>query len=281
MPQDESIERLRRGLLRLGDEVSRLRTQMERLQQRTDQLFALRQAEPETAPRLEQLETVLDFDRVAAHVQTAVAQAPLTLDPVPHISVQDVFPAAVYRALVDAIPPVVFFEGDDDRALELRVPPRTGPVPSIVTWAFASEVALRALSPALVARFESPLAAFARTRFPSLPPFQEWGVDIALSQGRIVRRRPGAAEGPPPDRPWEFLTCVVALARPHDPFPSNTALVFLGPPQTFSSLPIPESAPSQTEWYTYEFGIGPTREGRRALTAKMSQHDAAIWSTGA
>lgn len=292
MPRHEPIERLHRDLGRLGEEVSRLRAQMQRVQQRTDQLFALKGAEPQAAQRLEQLEAVLDFETVAAHLQTAVARGSLTLDPIPHMSVQDLLPGPVYRAVLDALPPPVFFEGADDRMQDLRVPPRTGSLPSVVAWAFITEVVLRALGPSLLVRFESPLAAFARTTFPSLPPFSQWSVAIALSQARIVRRQPGAPETSPPDRPWDLLTCVVALGRPHEsedygalldtkalPFRGNTAVVFLGPAQAYRYLAIPSSAPPEIERYTYEFGIGPTRDARRALIAKMSQHDAATWST--
>jgi len=280
-PRHEPIERLHRDLGRLGEEVSRLRVQMQRVQQRTDQVLALRQSAPDAARRLAQLESVLDAEGVAAHLRDAIARAPLQPVPVPHLSVGNVLPAAVYDSLVDAIPPAVFFEGGDNEAQELRVPQRAGRLPEIVTWTFVTDVVLRALSPALVARFKDPLAAFARATFPSLPPFEEWKVDITLSQGRIVRRRPSGACPPSPDRPWDFLTGMVPLGRAEDSeeYGSNTLVVFLGPARAHRYLAVPSSAPPETERYTYEFGIGPARDARRALTAKMNRDDAAIWSS--
>ncbi len=101
---------------------------------------------------------------------------------------------------------------------------------------------------------------------------------------------PGLVAGkspPQPERPWDLLTCVLTLARPHDseefgsqlgtravPFLPNSALVFLGASHGY--VPIPESAPVDTERYTYEFGIGPTKEGRRTLAAMMNQDDGPI-----
>ncbi len=281
MPMHEQVERLHRDLGRLGNEISRLRIQMQRLRQRTDQLAALRETEPVDTRRLAQLESVLDVSAVSEHLQAVVARAPLVVDPVAHLTLDALFPTTVYAVLVEMIPPAAFFEGAADQTQELRVPQQAGPLPAIVAWTFVTELVLRALGPALVARFESVLAGFARATFPSLPPFHEWGVGIALTQGRLVRHPPGAAAVQPVERPWDFLTGVLGLGQPHESGDDgvNTAVVCLGPAQAHQVLSKGPSERPQTEWYTYEFGIGPTRDARRTLTAKMSQHDAAIWST--
>lgn len=251
---------------------------LRQLQRRTEQLSTLHQAEQAAAIGIDKLERVLDFDRVASHVRTRVARAELAETPLPHLCIADVLPDDVYGALVAAIPAAVFFDGGVDHGAALRIPPRLAPSCSIVTWGFITEIVLQVLSPALVRRFQDPLAAFAKTRFPDLPPFGEWNVEITLSEGRIVRRLPGYAGAAGPHREWDFLTTVLCLARQDDderfgsrvgglsfPCLANSALTFLGSGDAHEYAPIPPTAPAGTERHTYEFGTGPTREGRRAL----------------
>ena len=284
---DTSLDGVRRELGALREELSGLTAHLRTLQRQADQLAALHAEEPDAAAKVERLERVLTFEKVAAHFRDAVAQAPLIQDPVPHLWVSQLLPPDVYQAVIDAIPARAFFDDRAADANELRVPPRVAPTHSIVTWAFLTDVVLRALSSALVARFHEPLAAFTSARFPTLPPFGEWDVEVTLSQGRIVLRGPGYVGAPLPDRPWDFLTTVVCLARPNDdeafgsrlhgdvfPFRANSALTFLGPAQAHEYLSIPHGEARATDRYTYEFGVGPTREGRRTLTAMMKNDPA-------
>jgi hypothetical protein len=193
-----------------------------------------------------------------------VARAPLVLDPGPHLVAADLLPQAVYEALVAAIPPPVFFEARAPHPPEVRVPPRLAPTAAIVAWTFAAEVVRAALAPALLTRLEEPVAAYARTRFPSLPPPAEWGVEITLTEGRIVRRATGQpiAER---EESWDLLTGVMPLVRPADSRGAHSLLAFPGP------VSIPDSSPHEPERLTYEFSIGPTRSARRALTKLMGK----------
>lgn len=280
-PAERAVGELRRDCAHIRTELSRFASQVQKLQRRTDRLSALRAEEPGAVAWLDRFERTLDAEAVDAHLRTVVAKAVLVQDPIPHLQVPDLLPIEVYRALVDAIPARVFFEGGVEQGLELRIPPRVAPVHGVVAWAFLTEVVLRSLSPLLVARFEEPLAASARTRFPDLPPFREWGVEVTLSRGRIVGRGPGYVGPGAPDRPWDLLTTVLDLARPHDneeagselqsmrmPFRANTSLTFLGHMASHAYSPIPEGA-AATERYSYEFGIGPDKEGQRRLAAMI------------
>ena len=49
-------------------------------------------------------------DPVAAHMFAALESTPLAAEPFPHLYVEQIFPGAVYRAMVDALPPSEFYE---------------------------------------------------------------------------------------------------------------------------------------------------------------------------
>lgn len=277
--QDRPLDPLEGQVAAVRAELSKLASRIGLLRQRTEQLSTLRDEERHTAARMAGLERALDFDRVAGHVRGAVAQAALVAEPVPHLVVSSLLPQDVYQALIETMPPLVFFDGRAERGQELRVPPRLAPTASIVAWTFLNEIVLQVLSELLVARLAEPLAAHARERFPSLP-FGELGVDMTLSGARLVRRTPGYTGGGSADRPWDLLTAILHLARHQDteeygsrlrakvvPFRANALLVCVGPPDAHAYASIPPGAPADTERYAYEFGIGPSKDARRTLTA--------------
>lgn len=281
--QDHTVDPFSHDVAALEVELSKLVSRIHLLRQRTEQLSTLRDEEGHAAARIAVLERVLDFERVAAHVRSAVARTELVEEPVPHLVASTLLPPDVFQAVLEAIPARVFFEGDAVQGQEMRVPPRLAPTCAIVTWMFLNDIVLRTLSDIVVARFVEPLTAHTRERFPSLPPFRDWGVEITLSQARIVRRTPGYAGGASTVRPWDLLNGIVSLARERDteehgsrldgmvfPFRANSALIHLGPAEAHAYASIPPDAPSDLERYTYEFGIGPTRDARRTLTAVMA-----------
>ena len=295
---DGSLDALQRELDAVGSVFTKLTSDIDKLRRRVDQLSALRTAEPAEGVQLQALERVLDIDRVAQHVRAACAAAELSAGPVPHLVISDVFPGDVYAAIVEAIPEPAFFEAVTDNAYQLRVPPRLAPFQALVTWEFVTAVVLRAFSPALLARLHEPLAAFARTQFPALPSLEDWNVEVTLSQGHIVKRCPGYASAHSEDRPWDLLTTIVDLGASQEdgldgsvlgwrppsraelpagsgtvkniPFRPNGALAFVGPASVHQYASIPRGAPQHAVRYAYEFGVGPTREGRRILNAMMN-----------
>ena len=288
---------MQRELDAVGGVFTKLTREIDKLRRRVDQLSALRTAEPDEGAQLHALERVLDTDRVAQHVGAACATAELSAAPVPHLVISDVFPGDVYAAIVEAIPEPAFFESVTDSAYELRVPPRLAPFQALVTWEFVTAVVLRAFSPALIARLHEPLAAFARTQFPALPALEDWNVEVTLSQGRIVKRCPGYAGADSEDRPWDLLTTIVDVGASQEdglygsvlgwrsppkgglpadsgtvkniPFRPNGALAFVGPASVHQYASIPRGAPKEAVRYAYQFGVGPTREGRRILNAMI------------
>lgn len=268
---------------RPADPLSIFASSIGTLRRRMEQLAAVREDESQLAARVARLERVLDMSRVAAHVRSAVAGASLVVEPVPHLVAPDLLPADVYQAVIEAIPAPVFFDGRVARGQELRVPPRLAPVTVIVTWTFVNEIG-RMMSDLLVARLAEPLAVYTQGRFPSLLPPGERGVEMTLSEARIVRHVPGYQGGSSADRPWDVARGVLCLRRPKDmeefgsrlhgesiPLRANSLLACVGAADTFGYAPIPPDAPADTERYTYEFGIGPTKDARRTLTARMQK----------
>ena len=282
---DGSLDALQRELDAAVAVVTKLTSDLDKLRRRVDQLSALRAAEPAEGAQLHALERVLDIDRVGEHVRAACAAAELSASPVPHLVIANLFPGDVYAAMVESIPGPAFFGALTDNAYELRVPPRLAPFQALMTWEFVTAVVKRAFSPALIARLHEPLAAYAGRRFPALPSFEDWNVEVTISQGHIVKRCPGYAAAYTADRPWDLLTTVVDLGASQDeglygsvlgagtvkqiPFRSNGALAFVGPASVHQYAAIPHGALKPAVRYAYEFGVGPTREGRRILNAMV------------
>ena len=127
------------------------------------------------------------------------------------------------------------------------------------------------MSDELVAPLAAPLAVYTRAQFPSLPPFEDWGVDITLSEARLVRRRPGCSAGKRVDRSWDLITGVLDLSRTQVPFRPNVLTAYVGAAADDACASLLSEASTDQGWYTYEFGIGPTRQARRTLTAAIGK----------
>ena len=276
----DAVRALRGEVRTARKSLARLTAALQAFEHRAEQLRTLQAIEQNAAARIAQLERLLDLDAVAAHVRAAVGRAELRRDPVPHVLVAELLPHDVYAAVVDAMPAAPFFDEDAGHGTALRVPPRLAPTHTIITTSFLNEVVKSALSAALLDRFNDSLIAFTQEHFPALPPFSSWDVEVTISQARIVRRSPGSSGDDPRsgDRRWDLLTGIVNVARRGDgedggsrlastivPFRGNTALVFNAPADVHAYEPILPGEPPGTARYTYEFGIGPTRDGRRRL----------------
>jgi hypothetical protein len=236
-----------------------------------------------------------DGDRVSSHVERAVGAAAMDDDPMPHIVVHDLMPAATYRALIDGIPPAVCFSQKDRRKQDFKLS-QADVIPEWTQTAlgFMEERLIpEMLVPALVHRFESHIrATYALTYGP------EVGARLAAlphvaSAGRLMLRRPGYHLNPHLDPRRVVVTCLVYLARSGDseqfgttffrisgtpvidqrstfypeekglvctfvkaaPFRANSAVAFLNA-RGAHGADIPKSAPARTERYAYQFYVG-------------------------
>ena len=64
---------------------------------------------------------MFDADRVVAHVERAIASARIESDPSVHIVVNDLTPVDTYQAILDGIPPPIFFSQRDNTKQNLKL----------------------------------------------------------------------------------------------------------------------------------------------------------------
>lgn len=262
-----------------------------------------------------QLDTLLDEPRIVAHVQQAIAVAPLQTDPYPHIVVEDLFPADFYKLLRQAIPPPAFFGDHDLIKQNLRTPIEFGPALSIRVLNFLEEaLARRAIRPAVIQKFHEPLQRHYDAIFG--PEFRDRANQLpqSVSGGRVMLRRPGYHLSAHRDPKRSMLTCLLYFASGKDsedygtniyrvlddreanytqtyypeqngsrcelvkrvPFRPNTMLVFLNSTGAHGAL-IPEDAPAKLERYSYQFYIGPSPEGLGELIKDLPPERQAMW----
>ena len=264
-----AIEALADQLRTMRADVAALATELRVVQLRTDQLAALQVDDSDAADRIDQLEGVLDAEGVIRHVTAAVARSTFAHEPFPHLVVSEVLPDPVYRAMVDAIPPAVFFDAERQHRYEIPVPPVLAPIDAIVTWTFVVDVVRKTLAPAILARFEEPLT---RT--------------LAASRGHLALRRPGEAIPRDGRRTAPVLTTVVPLAgegvddvqlvleRAQDAsqsraiaLPRNSALAFLS---ALGRAALPAAESEAPGLHTYEFSFSNRHDA--ATAHRSSDH---------
>lgn len=310
----ESARTLRRELRGIQETLTGLAAQAEAVQVRTEQLLTLHRENGHGRARMDRLERLLDAERAGAHVREAVARGELFDDPFPHLVVSDLLPPDVYDAMIEAIPPRVFFEDRPINKQQLPVPPVLAPEYSIATWEFLTDsVVRRVLGPALVARFQRPLDRYLATLCPSVGSLLDTGIALTVSDGRILLRRPGYVIPPHRDPQWGFLTTMIYLARAGDredygtqlyrldverdspgnspfyvapaacqlvktvPFRPNSALTLLNSTGAHGAS-IPDDAPAETERYIYQFRVGAGKDAKRLLLSRMDEETRRKWS---
>ena len=191
------IEALRQELQSLRDEAGRLAAELARAQRQSAQAQALAAEEPHEAIRMEHLERVLDLSAVTRHVREAIARAPRVEGSGQPVVIDDLLPAAVRQAAVEAIPPPAFLDDDAGGSPEVSLPPKVAPTYVVATWMFLNDVAKDLIGPALVVRAAEPQA-------------QAPGLELKLTRSLLLRARPvePRRDRPAPD---EVLTLVAHL----------------------------------------------------------------------
>ena len=292
----------------LGDRVQHLQDELCGLQG-----IARRDAELEEA--LDQLASVCDGPRIAAHARSAIANAPLILDPFPHVVVNDLFPGDLYDALIRGLPPVELFGNPSASKPQLKVPVTIGPAYCRRIWKFMAWVIIPRMQDLLVEKFRTPLEEWISANWPSLssnplgPP-----MELQTGDGRIMLRRPGYEIKPHRDPKWGFLTTIMYLVRKGDsvkwgtqlysvdgdrtavgaaphwiesadchmkvevPFVRNSAVVILNSWGAHGASIPADAKPPDLERYIYQFRIGPTLESIKALRALLPDEQQPIWA---
>jgi len=255
---------------------------------------------------------VYDADRVGAHVERAIASAPLETDPSVHIVMNDLLPPDTYEALLDGVPPRVFFSQRDNEKQNLKLSMLDiAPAWTFETLAFIENMLIpRMMVPVLLRKFaphirEFYLREYGPERGPALAaiPHQATG-------GRLMLRRPGYHLDPHLDPKRVVFTCLLYFARPGDseafgttfyrmngtptidrtstfypgtqgitcdlvkmvPFRANSAVAFLNWGGAHGA-DIPKTAPANTERFSYQFYVSPDPA---PLAAIVGETDSAI-----
>ncbi|MBM3819253.1 MAG: hypothetical protein FJW14_09610 [Acidimicrobiia bacterium] len=280
------------------------------------ELRAVARRDAELDDSLDGLAALCDEARLTAHVRSAIAAAPLVLEPFPHAVIRDFLPKDFYAALIRGLPPVELFGSAADAKPQLTVPFSVGPIFSRRIWKyFVTDVVPRMMQEELVAKFRAPLEEWIAANWPALaanplgPP-----VELQTAEGRILLRRRGYVIRPHRDPKWGFLTVIMYLARKGDnaewgtqlysvdedrtargaaphwidpaqchrmvdvPFHRNTALALLNSWGAHGASIPPDAEPPDLERYIYQFRIGPSAESVRALCDMLSGEELAAWA---
>lgn len=297
----------------VSDRTRELEEAVEALTLRTSQLEMITRLDWKQQEEVAGLVRHLDPERIEIHVCRAVANAILNTDPFPHILVEDWLPADVYRTMIRALPPPIFFAEKEMIRQRLPVPFSFGPTYSRRVWDFiAAEIVGRMLRDAVQKKFAGVIRDYVQSIAGSaadgLP------LDLHASDGRIMLRRPGYVIAPHRDPKWGFVTGLVYLAREGDdeahgtqlyrvrddeeaptdkpyyveeercelvkavPFRANTLLVFLNSTGAHGAS-IPAAAqPADLQRYLYQFRLGPDSPTIQKLLTLMPADRRGRWA---
>jgi hypothetical protein len=239
---------------------------------------------------------VYDDQRVAAHVERAIATARVEADPSVHIVIDNLVPPETYEAILDGIPPRVFFSQRDDEKQNLKLSMLDiAPAWTFETLAFVENTLIpRMMVPALLRKFQPHIHEFYLREYGSEQGPALATLPHAATGGRLMLRRPGYHLDPHLDPKRVVFTCLLYFARPGDsegfgttfyrmsgtpkidrtstfypgtqgircdlvkmvPFRQNSAVAFLNWGGAHGA-DIPRDAPKNTERYSYQFYVSP------------------------
>jgi hypothetical protein len=314
----------------LRNEVRALRRDVDRLQATVQAVAARAASGDRTAAQLKSIllldheqrdraaaaDALLDERGIDAHVRRAIAAAPLDDDPFEHAIVEGLLPDALYRLLIETIPPLPFFTEHDPVKQDLPLPLDFGPGLAMRVWNFMDQViAQRVLRPAIVDRFHGPLQRHYQVIFGEAFCDAANQLPRSSSGGRLMLRRPGYHLAPHRDPKRSLVTCLIYLARPGDsevhgtqvfrvigdaeagykqtyypeqeghrcelvkvvPFRPNSMLVFVNSRGAHGAT-IPADAPAGLERYAYQFYIAPENAALSALIKTLPAERRAMWA---
>lgn len=252
----KAVDRIRRRLGSLDRSLTQMQALLERMRRQEEQLAVLRQSDLTAASRLDELEPVLT-NAVASHMQAAVRAGTRVDVPVPHVVVPDVWPASVYEALIEAVPPPVFFDRRADGRRLMALPPQLAPLPAVVAWEWVARLLDHVLAAAIV-RETLGLSADA------IVPAHRW-------RARLLAREPGFS-GELPETSPSGVTALLHFgpggaddgqlvsrtdgASTTVPFRPNTLLAFDTATASYRYLDIASSSGGR---HVCELGLEPLR----------------------
>lgn len=323
---DAAVKPMRRDLRRLTEQIEALEKALDETTRETtagirraDRFMLTATLNEQHRSLIAELPRLLDEERIARHARAAIAAAPLLSDPFEHSVIQDVLPLDVYDLLIEAIPPVAFFNHRDPIKQNLRFPVPFGPTLTDNVWGFFDDViARRVLRSAVLERFHGPLQRHFDSMFGPALRDRANLLPQSVTGGRLMLRRPGYHLGPHRDPKHAMLTCLLYLARPGDsdiygtqifrvagdgdagykqtyypeaegcktelvkvvPFKANSMLVFLNSRGAHGAT-IPTDAPADLERYSYQFYVSPENEALKMIIKELPADLRAMWQNKA
>lgn len=152
-----AVAALRQDLRALRKDLAAAQRQAARAGHQAEQLLTLRQEDESAGERLDRVAPVMDLEGATRHVRDAIAGARRVADPFPHLLIAPLVPAGVYGALLEAVPPRVFFARGRSGFDELRIPPELAPLYATAVWRFFARLVKQAMAPALLQAFAAEL----------------------------------------------------------------------------------------------------------------------------
>jgi hypothetical protein len=250
---------------------------------------------------------VFEPGRVNAHVERAIAAAPLSTDPSVHVIVNELTPPDTYRAMLDGIPLPIFFSQRDPIKQNLKLAKLDiAPDWTLSMLDFLENVLIpKMMVPALMRKFEPHIREFYAREYGAERGPALAAVPHLATGGRLMLRRPGYHLEPHLDPKRVVFTCLLYFARPGDsaafgttffrmngtptidrtstfypgtqgiscdpvkmvPFAPNSAVAFLNWGGAHGAE-IPKTAPRDTERYSYQFYVSPEPAALAALTGE-------------
>ncbi len=286
-----SIDRLQHAVDAAGEQLRLLAAA------RKDDLDAVDDL-PGLAASLEQTADAID-----AHLAGAVARAAVSLDPFPHVIIDDLLPADLYASMLETLPPGGFWRSSGRGRDYWEVDSDVGPWRTEVVWRFVDRRVIDGLlRPRLEQAFAAPLAALWSDSFGLDPAC----VRYRTAEGRLQLRRKGYRLRAHLDPPHAALTGLFYLARPGEdarygtalyrpsspspvkrqgiyypedhgialdnvatvPFKANSLLVWMTALGPHGADLTSEDVPKSLERHTYQFQIVTDDETRRRIKAK-------------
>jgi len=307
----ELLEQNRAQIASLTAAVDKLQTLVARLQQASD--AAGDRAALLTLARkrdLESIEAVSDLavqleraaESIDAHIERAVARAAVSLDPFPHVVIDELLPAEFFRTLLEELPPHAYWRSSGRSRDYWEVDSDVGPWRTELVWRFVDRrVVDGMLRPRLVQAFGGHLASYWRDGLGLDPAC----VRYRTAESRLQLRRKGYQLRAHLDPPHAALTGLFYLARPGDdprhgttlyrasapyplrrqgiyypedhgitlesaatvPFRANTLLVWMTTRGAHGADLTGPDVPKSIERYTYQFQFVVDDETRRLIKA--------------
>ena len=219
IPTDIQVAALTERVDELVREVKEQRAQFERLVRS----YAI---DAEQLDLLRSIADVWDVPSIAAHVREVATAAPLLTDPFPHIVIEGLLPDKAFHALLDAVPPEDFFEGE--RHLDWRGVGHHATIAPLFSRTIWSSLRRNIIAPVLAPILTERFRPFAREflRISMGDAFVDEVLALPLSSHglRLMIRRPGWSLAPHLDPRDQFISTLLYLAKPGEPEGYGTQL---------------------------------------------------------